>query len=345
MKQPPLAPADVRVAQAQYAATVAQFAPDQAETAMRLLARISTPSWRLEWGLPRWLGDAFGLPAKVISALVLSNVFGMAYARLCDDLADEDSAPTGEGDDAELSAGLQRAWRGQYERLFAPGERFWFYHAAYMDQWRRASEPSPLPLRQYTDADFLRLAHSAAPLKLCCAAVCQQAEREGLLGALTDAVDRLLVATVLLDHAQDWPEDLAAGRYNAFVACASDFPQTPECREANRQRVMAEVYLGQAGRAYFDLARGFVAGALAAAEPVACPALLNYLRWLGAAVGRSGGHLAAAARAQLRARRHTLYCSKDHSDERILSHGNRKTGRTFGGEGAAGCRVSQPASG
>ena len=78
---------------------------------------------------------------------------------------------------------------------------------------------------------------------------------------LIDAVDHMLTAQVLLDHLDDWPADLAAGRFNAFVAFVSDLPQTSQNRDANRRHVLGEFFLGEAGAAYVDLAKRHIQAA------------------------------------------------------------------------------------
>ena len=81
------------------------------------------------------------------------------------------------------------------------------------------------------------------------------------LAPLTEAVDHTLVAAVLLDHLQDWSDDLAAGRYNSFVAYASPLAQTRGRRRINRQKAVEELYLGVAARPYFEIAANYVRSA------------------------------------------------------------------------------------
>jgi hypothetical protein len=63
-------------------------------------------------------------------------------------------------------------------------------------------------------------------------------------GPLAAGVDALLTGAVLVDHAQDWQADLAAERYNALVAYLSLQPHGSQDREAGRQAVLEELYLG-----------------------------------------------------------------------------------------------------
>ena len=43
----------------------------------------------MEWGLPRWLGEAFDLSETTIHDLILANVFLLGFVRITDDLIDE----------------------------------------------------------------------------------------------------------------------------------------------------------------------------------------------------------------------------------------------------------------
>ena len=143
------------------------------------------------------------------------------------------------------------------------------------------------------------LAHRGAPLKVCAAGACLLAGREDLLPALADAIDHLLVGAVLLDHAQDWSDDLAAGRYNAFVAYASSLPQTPENRETNTRAVQQEICLGAAAQPYFQVARDHLRTARKSAEPANCADFDCYLAWLDGQAATCSERLASNAAALL----------------------------------------------
>ena len=199
--------------------------PVLAECGRRLLDRISPPNWTLEWSLPGWLGSALGLDASTIADLTLANVFGLAYIKLQDDLLDGEVGEDDRQAALLLSSVLHRKWLLVYTGLFPGDSPFWGYFEQYMTQWVRATWASrqehSKPWAAWGEEDLLILGHRGAPLKICAAAACLLAQRAELIPQLESALDHLLIGAVLLDHALDWADDLAAGRYNAFVAYAS----------------------------------------------------------------------------------------------------------------------------
>jgi hypothetical protein len=308
---PLLSDPEVLAVRASYCATLERFPPPLADAGRRVLDRISTPNWTLEWYLPRWLSETFGLQPDVTRALVLSNVYGLTYIRLQDDLVD------GEVDQASwkptilLAGALYHQAMLHYIRLFEWKSPFWGYFKQFMAQWQRATlssnEPPATDFGSYEEADFLRLAERGAPLKICCAGACLLAEQEEVIPTLTSAMDHLLVGAVLLDHAHDWTDDLAAGRYNVFVAYASPLPQLPHQQETNRRRVLEELYLGEAARPYFDLARKHIQIAIETARTLDCQGLSQHLLSFNGQAATCGEQLADEARARLRAAAEQLF--------------------------------------
>ncbi|HUW10370.1 MAG TPA: hypothetical protein VM537_11630, partial [Anaerolineae bacterium] len=105
---------------------------------------------------------------------------------------------------------------------------------------------------------------------------------------------------VLLDHANDWTDDLDGGRFNAFVAFISPHPQTAAHLEDNRTAVLQNIYLGDAARPYFDLVQQHLRSAIEAAKTVACPDLSQYLLDYEARAAGLREQLVAKAQAGLR---------------------------------------------
>lgn len=310
-RSPLLSDPEVLAVRASYCAALEQLPPPLVDAGRRVLDRISTSNWTLEWYLPRWLSNAFGLQPDVSRALVLSNVYGLAYVRLQDDLADGEVSRASWVPTLCLANTLYHQAMLHYIWLFERQSPFWGYLEQFMAQWLRATlssnKPPTTDFRSYAEEDFLRLAERGAPLKICCAGACLLADREGVIPVLASALDHLLVGAVLLDHAYDWADDLAAGRYNAFVAYASPLPQVPGQEEANRRRVLEEIYLGEAARPYFNVLRKHVRTAIETTRAVDCADLSEYLLSFERQVVSYGERLANEARGRLRAAAEQLF--------------------------------------
>jgi hypothetical protein len=275
---------------------------DLAEFGARLLDRISPPNWTLEWSLPVWLGNAHRLDTSIIADLTLANVLGLAYIKLQDDLLDGEVG----GDDRQaallLSSVLHRKWLLVYSGIFPGGSPFWRYFEQYMTQWVRATWVSRQHFQPWTawgEEDLLILGQRGAPLKICAAGACLLAQRAERIPQLESALDHLLIGAVLLDHALDWSDDLAAGRYNAFVAYASGWPQMAEHQTANRQAVAEELLVGRAGQPYFQLLRRELMAARAMARQAGCEDLARYISWLRRETFSYSNGMATTARDQL----------------------------------------------
>lgn len=257
------------------------------DAALHLLDRIAPPAWTVEWYLPQWLGDAYDLPPEATHALILANVYGLGYIGLQDSLIDtaRDEKRTVT---LCLATALQQLWIEQYRETFPAGSAFWQSFSAFMHQWLAAtlasnSQPTT-DFQTFVEESYLQLAWRGAPLKLCCAAATLLARREVNLTSLLAAIDSLLTAAVLLDHQQDWQEDLADGRYNAFVHFASPLPQSAEERMANHKRVLKKIVLEGATAPYFDLVQKHLHHAIRHADAAGCPQLITHMQEFSAEI-------------------------------------------------------------
>lgn len=303
MSCPWIAPAEdsaLAPAQARYLAALADQPDSIYQAGRRLLARIATPNWLVEWNLPRWLGAAFGLTPQVTGELVLSNLFGLAFTRLQDDLFDgeQDCEPQ---DAAVLVSILYQGWIGAYRRLFAAASPFWEYLDHFCGQWLRASleqgGPDGAALQAGSPEALRRLAERGAPLKACCAAACLLAGHETVNQDLLAGITYLLSGAVLVDHAGDWQADLAAGRYNAlaaFIASDADHGQ------ASRQAILEALCFGSAARPYFELACRQFRRARDCVSGLGIGELEAYLAWAEVETAAFGRKLAKNLKQQLR---------------------------------------------
>ncbi len=232
---------------AQCRAALSDVSPELAAAGVRLLAGLPAAQWPVEWHLPWWLGVSLELPEELWRRLTVCNLLGLGYARWQDQLAEGGSGPDA-GRGAVLAAALYEGALAGLAELFAGRPHFWRSRQAIMAQWLAGllEEEAALsqPAARWQEAELLRLARRGAPLKITAAGACLLAERADLTGLLEPALDHLLTAQVLLDHVDDWQDDLAQGRYNVLVAYASELPQNRTHREANQRRVLALLLLG-----------------------------------------------------------------------------------------------------
>jgi hypothetical protein len=210
--------------------------PAARPVADRLWRRIATPQWKLEWYLPLWLGDRYGLDRRLSGQIVLSNVLGLAAVRLQDDLDDEEVAPEDAHQSRTLARALYEAALDVYRLLLPNVPEFWAELELRMALWRGAASGQ-------TSSDSLAtigaLAQRAAPLHISAFAVCNLANEAGAFREIEQCLDEALAAMVMYDHGCDWPQDLAAGRPNAFVAACLTRHDEPFGHAAHRARVLA----------------------------------------------------------------------------------------------------------
>lgn len=228
---------------------VSEVCPEHLALAGQVLDQLDPARWTLEWLLPLWLGSRLGLDGDVARQLVVSNVMGLAALRLQDDLVDGEIAGDQVGNATVLSAALYDEAIATYHAHFSRASSFWPVLAGYMAEWRAITEGSATG--RCEEPTVRSLARRGAPLKISAFAACLLAERADLFPAIETCLDHALAALVLHDHARDWQEDLAAGRWNAFVARLSGHPQSPEHRDQNRSAVLMAMMTSRATGRYF----------------------------------------------------------------------------------------------
>jgi predicted ATPase len=270
----------------------------------RLLDRIAPPAWTVEWYLPQWLGDAFDLPDAATHALILANVYGLGYTGLQDALIDGEVEPGERSLTMRLAGALYRLCIQQYRPWFPADSPFWPQQSLFLRQWQQATFASAAQphddFHSFMAHSYLVLAWRGAPLKICCVGAHLLARRAAALTPLLAAIDHHLTAAVLLDHQRDWREDLAAGRYNAFVHLASPLPQIAQEAEANRARVRALILQPQAAAPYFDLMQKHLELAVTYARESGCAGLVRHLQQSSQEISAHQQQAASQVRAFLR---------------------------------------------
>lgn len=293
----------VAALQAQCRSALDAFSPELAAAGGRLLAMHTCEQWPVEWHLPWWLAQELRLPDDAWRALTVCNLLGLGYVRLQDHLAEQTTADgLTPGRQAVLAGAFYEASLASLVQLFDGAPEFWRCRSGYMAAWLAALLEDGLPLSQpaalWQEAELLRLADRGAPLKISAAGACLLAGRAQRLPRLEQALDHLLTAQVLLDHVDDWREDLAQGRANVLVAFASDLPQERQHAEANQRRVLALWMLGDPA-GYWQHVQRHLARAGALAEAIPCAGLARFVAAQSEEADAAWRRLIAAARGHL----------------------------------------------
>jgi hypothetical protein len=254
---------------------IAESHPELDGLARRQLARLSPERWTIEWHLPWWLGHRFGLDQRLSEALVRSNVVGMLSVRLEDDLEDGD-VPAEEMPRVRLLArvALEEAV-SEYRAWFAEDSRVWSYLDRSMADRRAGAAGSDLATR-------------GAPVKIAGYACCLVADRLDVWPELERSLDQAVTGLVLYDQFVDWEADLAAGRWNAFVAAT---------HERTRAAVLTAMLTSDVVREHFDAIRKEVDEAAKLAFAIGVTELSAFLTTWAAQVSAQGASVDAHYRA------------------------------------------------
>lgn len=302
MRYPQLSPDEIGALLTECRCALDAQSPSLGAAGVRLLMEHGPQQWPVEWHLPWWLAANLGLPEADWRALTVCSLLGLGYVRMVDRWAENAGAAAASAGEALLAGACHELALAQLTRLFPAAPDFWQHRHAAMSYWLRSLvEDDPAfsqPFAAWQEQDLARLAWRGAPLKITAVGACLLARRADLIPTLTDALDQLLVAQVLLDHVDDWREDLAGGRFNVFVAYASDLPQDAASAQANSRRVLALLMMGDPG-SYFQLVQRYAARAQSLAAQAGCSSLAQFAASLQSEVELGCGRLIDAARSHL----------------------------------------------
>ncbi len=277
----------------------ARVAPQHSQLARETLARIPATRWQLEWYLPWWLGNAFGLDDNIARQFVLSNVLGLASIRLYDDATDDTENFASAESARELAALLQRAALEMYQPHFVVTSPFWSCANALLCEWREATQR--VNHLHFTNLETLHglkhpetqtLTQLGAPLKISALAVCQLTAREKNFAALSELLDHALLANVMYDHAMDCDADLRGVRWNLFIATLSSLPQNRANEQAHRMCLARGWTQTEMPRAYFQEIHFHLARAAAFSCALNIPSLQNYFEELHNSIEQSYARVA-----------------------------------------------------
>ena len=268
---------------AEYESRVRGIAGGELPEAIRLAGRLDPARWELEWHLATWLGEAFGVDRPTCVEITLSNVLGLAYVRLVDDIADgESEAPVSKSD--ELASALYGAALDVYRKRFAVASPFWSQLELRMREWRAATT---------SNASQSYLAQRGAPLKISAYALCLLAGRDAAFPALASVLDRALTAMVAYDHYIDWREDIAAARWNAFVERAMLTGARPPRTAPTERDLLVSMLTTDLVEQHFDLIRHELELAANLAAAIGVPGLALHLQKVCDRLDHEGSETAA----------------------------------------------------
>jgi hypothetical protein len=283
---------NIRRVSAAYRQRVQLVCPDLLPIALRVLDRLEPERWTLEWYLPWWLGEAFELGPDLSYEFVLSNVLGLASIRLEDDLVDGDVHRGEIADATTLSAVLYEEAVAVYRDHFDRSSPFWVALSGFMSEWRTAIHQNDGHAGPSIDAEGgsgrLDLGRRGAPLKIAALGMCLLADRSSRFPQLEDCLDHALAGLVLYDHFMDWEDDLAAGRWNTFIADSSTLPQTTRNRARNRSSVLLAMMTADAAATHFAVIQEELSAAIVAADLMSLAPLANHLRRYAAQTADQG---------------------------------------------------------
>ena len=249
---------------AQYRRRIAAACPSQLDLAREVAARVGPTNWRLEWYLPWWLTNSFGLDRRLGRQLVLSNLLGLVSIRLQDDLADGELATDLVPGARDLAAAAYDEALRVYRARFAAASPFWPFLEGTMATSRSGSNGTTA-------------ANRGAPLKIGAYACALLAGRMDAWPALDRCLDHAVSALVLYDQFCDWETDLGAGRWNSFVAGLSPHAQSDAHRVRNRSVVLTAMLTRSAVTDQFDRALLEAKAAAALAAELGITPLQAYL--------------------------------------------------------------------
>jgi hypothetical protein len=264
---------------AQVPGRIAARQPRLEALASRHLARLTPDRWTIEWHLPSWLGRRFDLQPALVEALTWSNVLGLLAIRLEDDLDDGD-VPRNEVDDTGALARLAfEAAVAEYRMWFDDGSPIWPFLERSMAEWRAGATGTALSAR-------------GAPLKIAGYACCVAAGRLDVWPRLEPSLEGAVTALVLYDQFCDWEADLAAGRWNAFVATVLGGDREPARPDRDRSAVLSAMLTRPVVREHFDVTVRTASEAASVAADLEVTGLAQFLASWTARTTAQGRQLA-----------------------------------------------------
>lgn len=251
---------------------------DLADVAHAYLERMNRSAAQIEWYAPLWLGEALGVPVEQTRQVAVTNVLGMVYIRIHNDLMDGEPYPADSIFMATLAPSLYTRCIQIFAKLFTGDSPFWHYLGQYLNEWGSAyaweRRHHWLQVGSYSEQEIKALtAGKGAPEKICCAALALLANREDVLPTLETVIDLRSATAQLLDDMQDWREDWSRGRYNIFLTTALSAETDRNHSDLTENDLLKAIYRSADVLCLFDWTQSYAQEALALIEPLQCEPL------------------------------------------------------------------------
>jgi len=267
-------PADIARASRAFGEIVACHPNLDPSAALAHFDSLTGPNWALEWNLPRWLGQAYGLAKTAQADLVLVSALGLTALRLQDDMADGD-LPLSAAHHHLAQACLvgSRAILGW---LVEGDHPFWGELEATLTVWQDEQARGGFHLADRALGDTTQMAAAGAPLLLTAHAVTAIVGNNELLPAMRACLAAYLSAAVRIDQFKDWQADVAAERYNLFVDHMLEIWVSVPARH-RPALVWSAIVHSRRFNEYLESIASQLAAAVQLAGSLSCPGLAAYL--------------------------------------------------------------------
>ena len=188
--------------------------------------------------LPFWLQEETGASIQECREMSIANVFCMLYFFIQDDIMDTASAECTR--QIPLANLFYAEFLTRYIAYFPQGSPYWQYFKVYLAEW--ADSVSNEATADYFQNDVRRIAGKSSPLKLSSTGAMLLADKEYLIPAVTDRIERALVALQMADDLTDWAEDLAEGCYNSLLSLTRSELMLPQEHKLTHEEVHSFLY-------------------------------------------------------------------------------------------------------
>ncbi len=239
--------ADLDWVQAQINLFLESLPPRLRPVASDYLQRLDRQRAQLEWHLPLWLGHTFGVPTAQARRVALTNVLGMIYIRIHNDLMDANSYLSQQFEQAALAPLLYTRCIHIFTTLFPADTPFWGHLERYLNEWASALDWERQyhwhQAAPYTQAEIEYVtAGKGAPIKIGFAAIALLAGREADLPELEKIINLRSAIAQIFDDLSDWYEDWQQGRFNIFLTAALSEQQRQQQMRLSEEAILQAIY-------------------------------------------------------------------------------------------------------